>query len=137
MNFKIMSKKTILFFSIFLVVAVIGSLFIYFYRNYASALVDRYVSEITVCGNIVNEADCYARDFCEGIYGPSCPDCQDLEFQSCQRISPLTLSNLEKEKSLCQETGGEWYRNKLGNFCLCQKIGNNKFFDKSQGCVDK
>lgn len=131
-----MPKRTIVIFSIFIIVTITGSIFIYFYRNFTKELVGRYVSKITICGNISDETDCYAKNFCEGIYGPSCPDCRDLEFRRCQRVPLKILIQIEQEKKLCQETLGEWYRNKLGNFCLCQKAGAGKVFDKTRGCVD-
>ena len=132
-----MSKRTIVLLSIFIVIAIIGSIFIYLYREQTNALIRYYISKITVCGNILNEENCFAKDFCEGIYGPSCPDCQDLGFKRCQRIPLKTLFELEKEKKLCQDTSGEWYRNKLGNFCLCQQAGIDKTFNKTEGCVSK
>ena len=51
-------------------------------------------------------------------------------------VKPIVTEH-QAEKKLCQETGGEWYRNKLGNFCLCQQAGANKKFDKIKGCIDK
>lgn len=132
-----MSKRTIVLFSIFIIVAVVGSIFIYHYRSYADLLIKQYISKITTCENILDEQDCYAKDFCEGIYGPSCPDCHDSELKWCQRIPMDVLVLLEKERHLCVSSGGEWERNKLGNFCLCQKAGINKTFNKTKGCVNK
>ena len=132
-----MSKQTYIIFSVFVIIAVVGGIFIYFYRDYVDDFIGQYIAKITICGNISSEADCYARDFCEGIYRPSCPDCSDLEFIRCQRIPLKVLIQVEKEKKLCQDSGGQWYRNKLGNFCLCQKAGVNKVFNKEEGCVDK
>ena len=132
-----MPKRTVTIFSIFIIVAVVGSIFIYFFRGYGDRLVSRLVSEITVCGNILDESGCQEKSFCEGIYGPSCPDCNDLEFKRCHRVPLHVLVQIEKEKNLCRETAGEWYTNKLGNFCLCQQAGPNKIFNKELGCVNK
>ncbi|MAF14278.1 MAG: hypothetical protein CMI53_05330 [Parcubacteria group bacterium] len=132
-----MSKRTVKIFSIFVAVAIVGSLFIYFFRGYGDRLVSSFISEITICGNIVDEESCQEKNFCEGIYGPSCPGCEDLEFKRCQRVPLNALVQMEEEKVLCQDTGGEWYTNKLGNFCLCQQAGLNKIFDKELGCINK
>lgn len=134
---KNMSRQTLIIFSIFFIIALLGIIFIYLYRLEIDFLVKNYISKITICGNISDESDCYAKDFCEGIYGPSCPNCQDLEFKSCQRIPLKVVIQIERERKLCQQTGGEWYRNKLGNFCLCQKAGVDKIFDKTKGCISK
>lgn len=132
-----MSSRTIIMISLLIAVAMIVSVFAYLYRSQVDVLIDRYISKITVCGNILDEKSCFAKDFCEGIYGASCPECEDLEFKRCQRI-PLKVSvQIEKEKQLCQDTGGEWYRNKLGNFCLCQQAGLDKTFNRTKGCIDK
>ncbi len=132
-----MAKRTIMIFSLFIAFALVASIFIYFYRSQVDILIKNYVAKITICGNITDETDCYSRDYCEGIYGPSCPDCQDLEFKRCQRIPLNVLVKFDQEKKRCQQTGGQWYRNKLGNFCLCQTAGVDKIFDKTLGCVSK
>jgi len=132
-----MENRSIIIFSLFIAVAMIVSVFAFLYRNQTDLLIDRYISKITICGNILNEQDCFAKDFCEGIYGSTCPDCQDLEFRRCQRIPLNVLSQMRQEEKQCQITGGQWYQSELGNFCLCQKAGMNKVFDKQKGCVDK
>jgi len=132
-----MSNRTIIIFSIFFAVAIVGSSFIYLYRDQAELLIADYVAKITVCGNIADEEGCFEKNFCEGIYGPSCPECNDLEFKRCQRVPLKVQAELEQEKGVCQSTGGEWYRSKLGNFCLCQPAGLNKIFDPAKGCINQ
>ena len=95
------------------------------------------MAKITTCGNILDENDCYAKSFCEGIYGPVNPDSNQFEFKRCQKIPFAALLQLEKEKNICQTTQGQWYRNKLGNFCLCDKAGAGQTFDKTKGCISK
>jgi len=129
-----MSSRTIIIISLFIAVAMIASVFTYLYRNQIDLLVGQYVAKITTCGNILNEDDCYQKDFCEGIYGQTCPTCQDSEFKRCEKISKTGLAQIEYEKSLCAGSGGEWYRNKLGNFCLCSSAQK---FDKTAGCVSQ
>ena len=132
-----MSTQTIIIFSIFIIVAIVGSIFIFYYRDFAESLLSLYIAKITVCGNILDELDCYAKDFCAGIYGPSCPDCHDLEFKRCERIPVKVMAQLENEKKLCASTGGEWDRNQYGDFCLCQKAGFDKTFNKTKGCISR
>jgi len=129
-----MSSRTIIIISLFIAVAMVASVFIYLYRGQVDLLLEQCISKITTCGNILNEEDCYQKDFCESIYGPTCPTCQDSEFKRCERISAQGLVQIEKEKKLCSNSGGEWYRNKLGNSCLC---GSSQKFDKTQGCISK
>lgn len=130
-----MTKKTSIIFTIFFIVAFVGVFFIYFYRIQIDNLVNKYISKITVCENILDENECFTKDFCEGIYVPSCPECQDLEFKRCQRMPVKIAIEFENEKTICANSGGEWYRNKLGNFCLCQNAGAGKIFDKDKGCI--
>ncbi|OGY55266.1 MAG: hypothetical protein A3A24_02060 [Candidatus Buchananbacteria bacterium RIFCSPLOWO2_01_FULL_46_12] len=132
-----MKNRTVLIFSLFVLVALVVVIFIYFYRGQVDKLVDRYVDKIASCGEITSEAECVKNSFCEGIYGPSCPECKDLAFKNCQEVSVSTAGILEKEQDLCLKTGGEWYRNKLGSFCLCETGGANKIFSRVRGCVDR
>ncbi|MFA6254972.1 MAG: hypothetical protein WC675_02960 [Patescibacteria group bacterium] len=132
-----MSSRTIIIFSIFIAVAMVASVFTYLYHSQTDWLLKQYVDKLGICGNLSDEKTCFAKDECEGIYGPTCPQCQDLEFKRCQKIPLNVLVATEQEKKLCQDTGGFWYRNKLGNFCLCQETGAGKTFDKIQGCINK
>jgi hypothetical protein len=134
---KNISKRTVIIFGIFILVALTGSIFIYFYHNYADLIVSKYISKITICGNIVDEEACYEKDFCEGIYGPTCPNCQDNTFRRCQRLPLSIRAQFETEKTLCDQTAGEWYSSKLGNFCLCQQPGTKRTFDKKLGCIEQ
>jgi hypothetical protein len=129
-----MSKRTIIIFSVFISVAMISSAFIYLYRAGSEELINRYISKIVSCGEIQKEDECFSYDFCVGIYKPSCPDCNDVTFSSCERLSFGTVAEIEKERNLCEATNGKWYRNKLGNFCFCQP---DKKFNKAIGCIKK
>ncbi|MFA6381757.1 MAG: hypothetical protein WCX08_00625 [Candidatus Buchananbacteria bacterium] len=128
------SRRTILIFSIFILFVLAASAYIYFYRSKTDILLKQYIAKITNCGNITNEDECFSRDFCQGIYGPSCPTCQDLEFKNCQRIPVKVLGETAQQKNICLQSNGRWYRNKLGNFCLCAA---GDIFDKTRGCVSK
>lgn len=129
--------RTVIIFSIFVVVALLGSFFIINYRQFTDGLISQYVNSITVCGNISEEETCVARESCEPIYGPAGPNDPRPEFRKCQRKSLATLVGEEREKAQCAKTGGEWYTNNFGSFCLCQKIGANMMFDRMQGCILK
>ncbi len=129
-----MAKRTIIIFSIFISVAMITSAFIFLYRGATDKLINKYISKITVCSEITEEDLCFSRDYCVGIYKPSCLECKDLVFSNCERISFGTVAKIEKERGLCESSSGRWYRNKLGNFCFCQ-AGDK--FDKKVGCVTK
>lgn len=133
-NQNFITSRTIIILSIFIAVSMVASVFIYLYHSQADLLVNQYIAKITICGNIASEEDCYAKDFCEGIYKPTSSESNELSFIRCQKVKAQVLVELEKEKKLCQESGGEWYRNKLGNFCLCQ---NTQKFNKTQGCISK
>ena len=130
-----MPNRTIIIFGLFLIVAIIGSVFIYFYQDYAENLVGRYISKITICENITNEEVCFDKSFCEGIYGPTCPSCNDNVFRRCQRIPLGVIAQIQREMALCTQTGGEWFSGKLGEFCVCQEVGTNKIFDSIKGCI--
>jgi len=132
-----MKFRTLIIFSIFIVVAIVASLFVYLYRNQTNRLLGLYQAKITTCGNILSESDCYARDFCEGIYQPSCPTCDDAIFTSCQRVPAKAAAAIVTNRQLCQNTGGVWSRTNLGNFCLCDQAGMNKIFDSESGCVSR
>ncbi len=113
-----------------------GSIFIYFYRGYAEVLVNSYIAKITVCENILDEETCYAKEFCEGIYGPTCPDCSDNVFRRCQRMPSDVSVQLDQAQARCEQTGGQWYRDQRGSFCLCQVLGLKKVFDSQRGCIN-
>lgn len=132
-----MVKKEITVFSLFIIAAMIGCVFIYLYRQQVNELVTVYAASIIGCSNISDEQDCYKNASCEGIYGPSCPTCQDSEFKRCAKKPAQVLAAAAKEQGLCRQTGGQWYSNKLGSFCLCQKSPAGNFFDKDNGCVNK
>lgn len=129
-----MRPRNISIFSIFILVAVYASFFVYFYHQKTNQVVNKYIAQITSCGNILSEEDCYARDFCEGIYGPTCVGCSEVEFLRCVKVSPKLEAELSQQRGLCEQTGGTWYRNKLGNFCLCSAKGPETVFDQTYGC---
>src|SRR3989344_341907 len=115
-----MHERAVKIFSLFMLVAITATLFIFFYRQITNRRVNAYIAEITTCGNITSEADCYARDFCEGIYGPASADSQGQVFLRCEKISDQTAAVLQQQRARCEATSGQWYRNRLGSSCLCQ-----------------
>lgn len=130
-----MHKRTIIIFTIFVAIAILGSGFIYFYRDFIDQAVKTYISKITVCGNITDDEVCMEKDFCQGIYGPSCPDCTDLVFRECVRAPEDSVAVSKKGQELCEQTGGQWYSNRLGDFCLCNIASPNSVFNKEIGCT--
>ena len=130
-----MHRRNAILFSLFMLVAITATLLVYFYQRITDRMVDDYVAGITTCGNITSEGDCYARDFCEGIYGPNCVGCEDLTFLRCENVSAQTEAALSTARNRCEATGGTWFRNRLGSFCLCQSAGANMMFNPDRGCV--
>jgi len=127
-----MNKRTIIIFSIFISVAMVGGVFIYLYRDFTERLINKYNSKMVSCNDILEEDQCFLRDYCIGVFKPSCSTCSDLSFSHCERLSFGQVSETEKEKKLCEATSGRWHRNKLGNFCICPI---NEKFIKTAGCV--
>ncbi|MDD2807926.1 MAG: hypothetical protein PHW95_05420 [Patescibacteria group bacterium] len=132
-----MSKRTLLIFSLFIVVAIVGSVFVYFYRDRTQVLLAAYADKIAACGSMLNEAECVSNKFCQAIYKPANDDSKKLEFVSCQKISNQELAEINQATTVCQNTGGEWYESKLGKFCLCDKAGADKIFDQTKGCLSR
>ncbi|MFA6410723.1 MAG: hypothetical protein WCW26_04075 [Candidatus Buchananbacteria bacterium] len=132
-----MTKRTIIIFSIFVSVAMVGSAFIFLYRQKTDILIDRYEKKLVICGNILEEKECFNNDFCEGIYQPACENCPELKFKSCQKVSDGMVKMINEQKAVCQKTAGKWYRNRLGNFCLCDQNSAGRTFDKNLGCINK
>lgn len=127
-------KRTIVLVLIFLTLLAIANIYIYFYRQNIKNVVNKYLSEITVCENIKDEQTCFEKEACEGIYDT---EGNNLIFKSCSHVSPETLENRQVFQSLCEKTQGTWYKNKLGYFCLCQSAGPGKIFDQEKGCISQ
>lgn len=132
------SPKTIGLVAIFLTLLAVANIYIYFYRQQIGPMVEKYVSEITICENITDENQCYQNDFCEGIYNPGCTNCGlKPAFVRCERKTQKDQDKREILKNLCIKTGGQWYRNKLMDDCLCSTTSEQKIFDKVKGCINK
>lgn len=130
-----MRLKTIGLFSLLSIVAVVFMLFTYFYGSETSKVVEEYTKKITTCSNLMTEEACYNNNYCEGVYGPTCSDCEDLEFKKCQEVKPNILARSQAKREACEGTGGQWAKNKLGEFCLCNSFV--KTWDKTRGCIKK
>ncbi len=130
-------KRTIIIFSLFILLAVATSAFVFFYRERTDRIVQEYVAEITTCGNIADEADCAQKDFCEGIYEPTCPTCSSLQFVRCASVPPTIQVERTRQQKLCESTGGEWYKNNYGTLCLCRDVDALATFDAQRGCINK
>jgi len=115
--------RAIVLFSAFIIFAILAAIFVFYYKQATERWVKEYSSKIAVCGNIINEYECFNKINCEGIYGPSCPDCGDLKFVRCQQIPAKVLLQNEQKKRDCEKEGGKWYRNKNGFFCLYYELG--------------
>ena len=120
-----MSKRTIILLSIFIALFILAGVLFFVYRNYSSSLLAGFFNDGGRCVNISDEGQCYQHDYCEGIYD------KESKFKYCQEVSDKVLAMNAKDQELCNETGGKWYRNKFGNFCLCQ---NSHKFDQDKGC---
>lgn len=127
-----MTGRTIIILSIFAAVVITVNTFIFVYREQTDALIQKYIAKITTCGNISDELVCHDKSFCKGIYGPSCPDCQDVEFLECKRISASDKANTATKKSLCAQTDGKWQTGIRGDYCAC---GPNTTYNNLQGCI--
>jgi hypothetical protein len=125
-----------LVFSGLVIVGVIATLVMFIYRGRIGRLVESYREEIAVCANIVDEQTCFDNDRCQGIYTPSCPTCAPT-FTECQEVSEQAATVYAEDKILCERTGGEWQKTKLGQLCTCDMVGMVRVFDKTQGCVTK
>lgn len=124
--------RSLFLFSLFTVVAMVALTFVYVYRATITATVRAYEHQLTVCENILNEAECRTKaDVCQGIY---IADAQGLSFKRCQSISAQAAVDQVATEKLCQATGGEWFTNELGAFCLCQSAGANMRFNRQTGC---
>jgi len=113
----------VILFSAFIIFAILSAIFVYGYKQATNQWVKEYSAKIAVCGNILNEYECFNKINCEGIYGPSCPECSDLKYLRCQQIPAKVLIQNEEKKNDCQHHGGQWYRNKNGFFCLNYELG--------------
>jgi hypothetical protein len=132
-----MKERTIIIFSLFVALVIVFVIFVYVSHNATNNVVEAYSDEIASCATITDEKVCYENERCEGVYAKSCENCQNLEFKKCQTVSEVFVEQYKNDKELCEKTSGQWYRNKLGNFCLCEKAGLGKIFDKIQGCIEK
>lgn len=131
----IKDNRTKILLTIFIITSVLGGVFVYFYKQFGNELVARYVEKITNCGIILEEEVCSTKKFCEGIYAPSDPSSQQATFLKCQKIPLDRLAGIQQDFNLCENTGGMWYENKLGKFCICDKLGARGTFDKEKGCI--
>ncbi len=122
-------------YTVFIVLAVGAAAFIFFFKDKTDDWVKDYASKIRVCENLTDENECFSTKSCEGIFAPSCPDCQDMVFVRCQGIPLKVAVALEAEKELCEDTNGRWHRNKYGSYCVCGQPGVS--FDSKQGCRNK
>ncbi len=128
-----MSKRTLLLFSILVIVALIFTVLAFVYSNQTDGLIDDYVAKITVCENITDEQTCYQHDFCEGVYRNTTEG--STAFSSCRRIDDKTQAMLSEQQAMCVQTNGEWMRSHRGFYCQCPASpGKRGVFDKQQGC---
>ena len=131
---KIFHRRSLIIFTAFIIVAILSAIFIFICREKADQSVKEQANRIAICEDLTDENECFSSEACEGIFGPSCPDCQDLEFKRCQRVPLKAAVMLANEKKLCEDTAGKWSRNKYGSYCACQP---GVVYDKDQGCLNK
>lgn len=129
--------RTFLIFSLLVAAAIAYTIFVFEYRVTNNALVQDYENTLVDCAQLTTEAQCSAYERCEAIYAPVCSGCTEVTFMGCQKISAPVALQLDEDKTVCEATGGMWYRNQYGQFCLCEKAGLNKVFAEGQGCVDR
>ena len=123
-----MKKLIILTISI-LVILVIG--FVYF--------------NVSDCKNL-SETECFNTRGCEGNYGSS--ECSgdictsDISFRGCIDVSEKIVRQMESDKILCAETGGQWAREstKYNKYLVGQQACDCKDkksgFAKDKGCTN-
>lgn len=128
-----MNSRTALIFIVFIVTAVVGAVFSYFYRGYTTRLVSDYAEQITTCGVITDEMNCLAKVYCEGIYNTDASG--RASFTKCERIPDNIIEQNTKEQKLCEDTGGIWHKNRFGTSCVCGEPGARVAFDKTVGCL--
>jgi|GEM_PF-5959453 hypothetical protein len=89
-----------------------------------------------LCSDL-DEEECLNIDNCQGVYGPS--TCSgnicttDVAFKDCREIPDEVSEEAGRDKTLCQDTGGQWQTsryNKLGR-CECQE----SYFRANEGCM--
>lgn len=129
-----MTPRTIIILAIFAAVLITVNTFIFTYGQQTDALIQKYIAKITTCGNISDEGVCFDKSFCKGIYGPSCPGCEDIVFLECKKITSQDKANLVSRKSMCAETGGLWQIGTRGDYCACTP---GKTFNPLQGCIPR
>lgn len=129
-----MTGRTIIIISIFGAILIIVNSLIFIYRDQTDAFIQRYIAKITTCGNITDERVCFDKSFCKGIYKPSCPDCEEIEFFECKRITSRDKENTDFQKSLCVQTNGRWLVSARGDYCSCSA---GYIFNKLQGCIER
>lgn len=132
-----MQPRTIILLSLLIAVAMIGLVFAILYRDQVDQLIGRIIAGNTDCRNILSEEDCQAREYCQGIYGPSCPDCDDVVFLECKPFDEQAAGQLRTQQELCEQTDGDWYQSNLVETCLCDKLGEAMVFDPQQGCISR
>ncbi len=121
---------------VFLFLTMLINTYLFIYRQDAAnqAKGDNNFSSDGFCESLRDENECFKNEACEGIYNASS---DELIFLYCQTQSEETRNERQAQKDLCQKSGGEYYINKLGGFCLCQSAGPDKKFDKIKGCISK
>ena len=129
-----MRKQTLILFTLFVVVAIVGIAFAFLYRRGTDSLLERFADQIASCESITDEQACFQNEKCEGIYASNGNE-QMPEFLRCQEIPEKFAAEYEREQTLCHATGGRWLRTKFGNFCQCDEIGAERIFDAVRGCV--
>lgn len=80
----------------------------------------------------LKEKECQSNDKCQVIYGPS--SCSgnictsDMSFGGCQEIPSYVLEKVERDKKLCNKTGGKWDSKKYAKpgRCDCYPFIDNE-----------
>jgi len=126
-----MSKRTFILFSTFIVIAVLGGLFMAAYQLYWHEKINNYIYEIATCG-LQNESSCLENPRCEPIYRPFEKN-GNADFDKCKLIPDFKKQSLSTAKLLCDQTGGKWEKIKYGEYCNCSII--KKVYIKEQGCT--
>jgi hypothetical protein len=126
--------RMLLMFSMVIIAAIGFVLFTFSYRQLTHERLIEYVEAITDCRQLIDEQTCVSHVGCESIYETTCSDCTDHVFVRCVEIDGQRAEQLKREEQLCDETGGRWYRNELGHFCLCDAVAPTASFKPNQGC---
>lgn len=113
--------KTIYIIGMLLGLGVLGIVFAFFLLPKNNVSSDSYSG----C-NALNQEKCISRSDCQAIFNVN------AEFTSCIALNITDIEKKGMEKTLCNNTRGEWKAMKFGYFCDCSP--QKKIYTNGIGC---